>query len=115
MLILQENVPSYLCPAVNSKSIALYYRCKLLPEGIEIEGLDFSTSGTRGIRVRLLSSNSISYFQLWAMILVACRLLLREDEVPSMICEDIVPDVASVKSNGYVDGIAFQLQGKCDK
>ncbi len=115
MLILQENVPSYLCPAVNSKIIALYYICKLLPEGIEIDGLDFSTSGTRGIRVRLLSSNSISYFQLWAMILVACRLLLREDEVPSMRCEDIVPDVASVKSNGYMDRIAFQLQGKCEK
>jgi hypothetical protein len=47
MLILQENVPSYLCPAVNSKSIVLYYRCKLLPEGIEIEGLDFSSSRTR--------------------------------------------------------------------
>jgi hypothetical protein len=49
------------------------------------------------------------------MILVACRLFLREDEVSSMRCEDVVPDVTSVKSNGFVDGIAFQVQGKCDK
>jgi hypothetical protein len=102
MLILQENVPSYLCPAVNSKSIALYYRCKLLPEGWTFQVLELGVmmgipriqsdytapkkfqilltpSELLKIRVRLLSSNSILDFQLWAMILVACRLFLRED------------------------------------
>jgi hypothetical protein len=216
MLILQENAPDFLCPSVNAKSLALYYRWKLLPEGTPVEGLPFLSSGTwkdpknmiqfraalvalhksRGhsgvyqepcesclqkyegllgsaqfefkggcrqhpsnpilwltgnpmannvvedcaksmfrlhsaykvkgdspltpsellkLRGRLLSSNLISDFEIWVMVIVACRMFLREDEVSSLKCEDIVPDVTCVKASGYVEGIAFQVQGKCDK
>jgi hypothetical protein len=46
MLILQENAPNYLCPAVNARSISLYYKWRLLPKGTEIDGLDFPSCGT---------------------------------------------------------------------
>jgi hypothetical protein len=66
------------------------------------------------LRTRLLSSNSLQDFQMWTMILIACRLFLREDEVASMRCEDIVSDITSVHGNGHVEGIAFKIQGKSD-
>jgi hypothetical protein len=66
------------------------------------------------LRGRLLSSNSLFDFEIWVMIIIACRLFLREDEVSSLKIEDVVPEITSVKSNGYVEGIAFQIQGKCD-
>jgi hypothetical protein len=66
------------------------------------------------IRGKLLSSNSIYDYLIWTMIIIACKLFLREDEVSSMHFEDIVPDVTSVHSNGMVEGIAFTVQGKSD-
>jgi hypothetical protein len=66
------------------------------------------------LRNRLLSSNSLHDFELWTMIIIACRLFLREEEIASMKCEDIVQDITSVQSNGHVEGIAFKVQGKSD-
>jgi hypothetical protein len=48
------------------------------------------------------------------MIIIACRLFLREIEVASMHCDDVVPDITSVQSNGHVEGIAFKIKGKSD-
>ncbi len=64
------------------------------------------------LRGRLLRSNSLFDFEIWVMILIACRLFLREDEVSSLKIEDLVPEITSVKSNEYVEGISFQVQGK---
>ncbi len=62
----------------------------------------------------IISSNSFFDFEIWVMIVIACRLFLREDNVSSLKLEGVLPEITSVKSNGYVEGIHFQIQGKCD-
>lgn len=52
------------------------------------------------IRAYLLSSNSIWDFQIYVMILISCRMFLREDELANMKFEDINADITTVKAGG---------------
>jgi hypothetical protein len=66
------------------------------------------------IRNHLLSSNSLWDFELYCIILISCRMFLREDEVGSMSYDTINSDVSVIKSNDCVEGTAFEVQGKAD-
>ena len=47
------------------------------------------------------------------MILLSCRMFLREDEVAGMAFSDCNADITSVKEGGRVVAIAFRIQGIC--
>lgn len=66
------------------------------------------------IRSRLMMSNTLWDFQLYTIILLSCRLFLREDEVGSLGYHSVNDVVTLVKSNDCVEGIAVDVQGKAD-
>ena len=66
------------------------------------------------IRDRLMSGNNPWDFMLYTILLASCHMFLREDEVGSMTHGTVNNDITVVKSNGNVEGIAFQIKGKSD-
>jgi hypothetical protein len=63
------------------------------------------------IRDRLMSSNHLWDFMLYTILLISCRLFLREDEVGSVTVSAVNYVIMTVKPNGNVEGIAFQIKG----
>jgi len=66
------------------------------------------------IRSRLMMSNTLWDFQLYTIILLSCRLFLREDEIGTMGYSNVNHDVTVVKSNECVEGISVDVKGKAD-
>ncbi|RHY83476.1 hypothetical protein DYB35_009990 [Aphanomyces astaci] len=67
------------------------------------------------IRTHLLSSNSLDDFQLFTMVLVSIKLFLRSDELVQLKGSDICYELTVVDTLGFVEAMAFVVQGKCDK
>jgi hypothetical protein len=67
------------------------------------------------LRTVLLSSNKVWEFQFYTMLLISCRLFLRESEVANMQFSDINPDITTVKQGGRVEGISIRIKGKSDQ
>ena len=61
-----------------------------------------------------MSWNNPWDFMLYTVLLISCHMLLQEDEVGSMMHGTINNDITIIKSNGNVEGIAFQIKGKSD-
>jgi len=66
------------------------------------------------IRNRLLVSNTLWEFELYVVILMCCRMFLREDEVGRMAYNTVNSDITVVKSNDCVEGISVEVKGKAD-
>jgi len=66
------------------------------------------------IRNYLLRSGSLWDFQFWTMILVACKLFLREDELSSLSFGSIDKSLSVVDESGSVHGLAVVIKGKSD-
>jgi len=64
---------------------------------------------------RLLVSNSLWDFELYCVILISCRMFLREDEIGSMGYVHINHDISVIKGNDCVEGLAITVKGKADK
>ena len=60
----------------------------------------------------LVSNVSLSYFQVWVMILIAVKTFLRYDELYKIKLEGFVEDLCIVQDDGFVDVLAFQIQVK---
>jgi hypothetical protein len=69
----------------------------------------------RQIRQTLLNSNSPSDFCMYVMILLGCRLFLREDEIADLAYDSFNHDLLVVKERDKVAGISITVQGKTDK
>jgi hypothetical protein len=73
------------------------------------------------IRTNLISSNELWDFELWLLILISCKMSLREDEVSEL--QDFHPeniqslnyDLFVVSETGNVEGITLNIKGKTDK
>lgn len=68
----------------------------------------------RLLRDRLLVTNQLWDFELYTIILITCRMFLREFEVANFSFDSINHDITIVKSNDNIEGIAFEIEGKCD-
>jgi hypothetical protein len=66
------------------------------------------------IRFRLMMSNTLLDFKLYTIILLSCRLFLREDEIDTLGYSNVNYDVTVVKSNACVEGISVDVKGKAD-
>jgi hypothetical protein len=66
------------------------------------------------IRNKLMAGNTLWEFELYVIILLCCRMFLREDEIGKMAYSTVNSDITVVKSNDCVEGIAMQVQGKAD-
>jgi hypothetical protein len=63
---------------------------------------------------KLMAGNMLWEFELYVIILLCCRMLLREDEIGKMAYSTVNSGITVVKSNDCVEGIAMQVQGKVD-
>jgi hypothetical protein len=68
----------------------------------------------RAIRVHLLSTNRLYDFMLYVMILILCRMFMREDNVIQLGYHSVNEDITIVKEGGRILGIAVTFQGKSD-
>jgi hypothetical protein len=66
------------------------------------------------IRNKLMAGNTLWEFELYVIILLCCRMFLREDEIGKMVYSTVNSDITVVKSNDCVEGIAIQVQSKAD-
>jgi hypothetical protein len=64
----------------------------------------------RAIRVYLLSTNRLYDFMLYVMILIMCRMLMREDDVIQLGYHSVNEDRTFVKDGGRILGIAVTFQ-----
>ena len=100
--------------------------CDLIMNVVNQNSKDGSTYLSRGdspltpwelldIRQKLLSSNSLSDLQVWLMILLACRMFLRHEELASLKFESFNKDISIVKPDCNVEALAIQVFGKSDR
>ena len=66
------------------------------------------------IRAYLLGSGKADDFELFTVILIAIRIMLRFDDVSQMEVDDVVPDLCIINEKG-VQGLCFEFFGKSEQ